>query len=171
MPDLFVTLFALCFFPGLIAFAGSMDLFTMTIPNKISIALVAGFLVFAPLSGLGLYDIGWHLACGAIVLCVTVFMFAMGWMGGGDAKIFATISLWLGFGYVGNFLIIAAIAGGVLTLALMMFRKYPLPQALLNESWLARLHHPKEGVPYGISIAFGALFVYPSTPWILGTIS
>ena len=46
---------ALCFFPGLMLFAGSMDLFTMTIPNKISIGLVVGFLIFAPLMGWGLW--------------------------------------------------------------------------------------------------------------------
>jgi len=166
MPDIYLIL-ALCFFPGLIAFAGSMDLFTMTIPNKVSLALVAGFLVLAPVAGLGLYDVALHLACGALVLCITVFMFEMGWMGGGDAKIFAAISLWLGFGYVGNFMVIAAIAGGVLTLGLLMFRKFPLPQVMIRQPWLERLHHPKTGIPYGISISFAALVVYPNTPWLL----
>ncbi len=162
---------ALCFFPGLIAFAGSMDLFTMTIPNKISLALIAGFLLLAPLMGFGIYDIMMHLACGVLVLCVTVFMFEMGWMGGGDAKIFAAISLWLGFDFVGSFLLVAAIAGGALTIGLLVFRKIPLPNILERQAWLARLHHPKTGIPYGISISFGALVVYPNTPWILGTLT
>ena len=38
-------------FPAAVAFAGAMDLFTMTIPNRISLALVAGFAVLAPLAG------------------------------------------------------------------------------------------------------------------------
>ena len=58
-----------------------------------------------------------------------------------------------------------------LTLALLLFRKYPLPKPLAAQPWLARLHHPKTGIPYGVSISFGALFVYPNTPWILGAIS
>jgi len=161
-------IFALLFFPGLMAFAGSMDLFTMTIPNKVSIALLAGFLFFAPLAGLGIYDIALHLACGAVVLCVTVFMFAMGWMGGGDAKIFAAASVWFGFGYVYPFLLIAAIGGGVLTLGLLAFRRLPMPQVLIRQPWLAHLHHPQTGIPYGIAIAAAALIVYPSMPWILG---
>lgn len=170
MQDIFL-FFALCFFPGLIAFAGSMDLFTMTIPNKVSLALVAGFLIFAPMTGVSPYDMALHMLCGAIVLAVTVFMFEMGWMGGGDAKIFSAIALWLGFGYVGNFLVIAALAGGLLTLGLLMFRKFALPEAMQRQQWIARLHHPKTGIPYGISIAFGALVVYPATPWVMGVVS
>lgn len=159
--------FALCFFPGLMALAGSMDLFTMTIPNKISLALLAGFLVFAPLSGLGVSDIGLHVACGAVVICVTILLFAMGWMGGGDAKIFAAASVWFGFGYVISFLVAAAIAGGALTILLLAFRKLPMPQILIRQVWIDRLHHPDTGVPYGIAIAAAALIVYPTLPYVL----
>ncbi|MEL6287785.1 MAG: prepilin peptidase [Pseudomonadota bacterium] len=163
--------FALLFFPGLIAFAGAMDLFTMTIPNRISICLVAGFLIYAPMTGLSLYDIGLHIACGILILALTVGMFELGWMGGGDAKILSAISLWFGFTHLGSFLMLVCILGGLLTLALLMFRKFPLPGAWVRQAWLNRLHHPKTGIPYGISIAAGALIVYPSTQWVLGPIA
>ncbi|MEO0620097.1 MAG: prepilin peptidase [Pseudomonadota bacterium] len=164
-------LFALCFVPGLIAFAGAMDLFTMTIPNRVSIALVSGFLIFAPLTGMGPTDMLWHIACGAMMLAVTIGMFELGWMGGGDAKMFSAISLWFGFSHLGSFLLLAVILGGVLTLGLLLFRKFPLPQSWVRQKWIDRLHHPKTGVPYGISIAAGALLVYPSTQWVLGPIA
>ena len=38
----------LMLFPALMAFAAASDLFTMTISNRVSLALVAGFLVLAP---------------------------------------------------------------------------------------------------------------------------
>ncbi len=57
----------LMLFPALMAFAAASDLFTMTISNRVSLALVAGFLVLAALSGMGLYDILSHLGAGASV--------------------------------------------------------------------------------------------------------
>ena len=47
----------LLLFPALMAFAAASDLFTMTISNRVSLALVAGFLALSVLSGLGFYDI------------------------------------------------------------------------------------------------------------------
>ena len=42
---------------------------------------------------------GWHFAAGALVLAVTFGLFAMGGMGGGDAKLLAATALWMGFGF------------------------------------------------------------------------
>jgi prepilin peptidase CpaA len=47
----------LLLFPALMAFAAASDLFTMTISNRVSLALLAGFLVLAPLCGMGLPDL------------------------------------------------------------------------------------------------------------------
>ena len=49
-------------FPFAVAFAGAMDLFTMTIPNRISLAMIAAFAVLAPLAGLGLGNMAYHAA-------------------------------------------------------------------------------------------------------------
>jgi len=43
----------LLLFPALMAFAAASDLFTMTISNRVSLGLAAGFLVLAPLTGHG----------------------------------------------------------------------------------------------------------------------
>ena len=91
-------LFALfLIFPAAMVFAGSMDLFTMTIPNRISIGMIIGFLVAAPFSSLGWQGFLWHLAAGATMLAIGILMFAQGWLGGGDAKLLAAATLWLGF--------------------------------------------------------------------------
>jgi len=73
----------LVLFPALMAFAAASDLFTMTISNRVSLALVAGFLALAVLSGLGFYDILSHIGAGFTVLTVAFACFAMGWVGGG----------------------------------------------------------------------------------------
>jgi prepilin peptidase CpaA len=51
----------LLLFPALMAFAAASDLFTMTISNRVSLALLAGFLVLAVLTGMGLHDILLHV--------------------------------------------------------------------------------------------------------------
>jgi prepilin peptidase CpaA len=156
----------LMLFPALMAFAAASDLFTMTISNRVSLALAAGFLLLAAATGMGFYDILMHLGAGATVLTVAFACFAMGWIGGGDAKVAAGAALWFGFGHLLNYLIYASLFGGALTLLLLQFRQWPLPYALTGQSWLLRLHAKDSGIPYGIALAIGALTIYPETDWI-----
>jgi len=156
----------LLMFPALMAFAAASDLFTMTIPNRVSLALGAGFLVLALLSGMEFYDILTHVAAGAIVLAVAFGCFTMGWIGGGDAKVAAAAALWFGFSHLMNYLVYASLFGGALTLLLLQFRQWPLPYPFAGQAWLLRLHAKDSGIPYGIALAIGALTIYPETDWI-----
>jgi len=153
-------------FPALMAFAASSDLFTMTISNRVTLALVGGFLAMALISGMGLNDVLTHAGAAATVLAVTFVFFARGWIGGGDAKLAAATALWLGFDHLVVYLLYASIFGGVLTLAMIRFRLMPLPQALADQEWLKRLHRLDAGVPYGIALAAAALMIYPDTAWM-----
>ncbi len=156
----------LLIFPAAMAFAAAMDLFTMTIPNKISLFLIAAFVILAPFVGITLEQFAWHLAAGIAMLVVGIFMFSMGWIGGGDAKIFASAALWFGFEHLLPYVFLASIAGGVLTLGLLFVRKFPLPLFLAKQEWVERLHAPKGGIPYGIALGLAALVIYPSTFWM-----
>jgi prepilin peptidase CpaA len=156
----------LLLFPALMAFAAASDLFTMTISNRVSLALAAGFLALALLGGMGLYDILSHVGAGATVLAVAFTCFAMGWVGGGDAKIAASAALWFGFSHLLNYLLYASMFGGLLTLLLLQFRQWPLPYTVAGQAWLLKLHAKESGIPYGIALAIGALMIYPETEWI-----
>jgi prepilin peptidase CpaA len=156
----------LLLFPALMAFAAVSDLFTMTISNRVSLALAGGFLALALLSGMSSYEILAHVGAGATVLVVAFGCFAMGWVGGGDAKIAAAAALWFGFGYLLDYLLYASLFGGALTLLLLQFRQWPLPYPFAGLSWLMKLHAKDSGIPYGIALAIGALMVYPETDWI-----
>jgi prepilin peptidase CpaA len=157
---------SLVLFPALMAFAASSDLLTMTISNRVSLALIAGFGLMAALTGLTPTEIGLHFAAAALVLAIAFGCFAFGWIGGGDAKLTAAIALWLGFAHLIEFLLAASIFGGLLTLAIIVFRRFPLPPYLAGQAWIERLHHPTAGVPYGIALALAALVVYPHTVWM-----
>src|ERR1700740_2297457 len=156
----------LLLFPALMAFAAASDLFTMTISNRVSLALAAGFLLLAVASGMGAYDVMMHVAAGATVLVIAFGCFAMGWVGGGDAKVAAAAALWFGFAHLMNYLLYASLFGGALTLVLVQFRQWPLPYALAGQPWLLRLHAKESGIPYGIALAIGALMIYPETEWV-----
>jgi prepilin peptidase CpaA len=150
-------------FPALMAFAAASDLFTMTISNRVTLGLAAGFFAVAILSGMSLAVIGSHVGAGALVLGAAFVCFSRGWIGGGDAKLAAATVLWLGFDQTLNYLLCASLLGGALTVFMLKFRTMPLPAAFAGQEWAVRLHRTDAGVPYGIALAVAALLVYPET--------
>ena len=153
----------LVIFPALMVFAALSDLFTMTISNRISIALVAIYLPFALLIGVPGHEIAIHFACGFGVLVLTFTMFAFGWIGGGDAKLAAATAVWMGWENLGDFGLDTALIGGALTLLILNARMLPLPGWAIRCEWIARLHERGNGVPYGIALAIAGLMLYPDT--------
>lgn len=163
-----LTLALLIVFPALMAFAAASDLFTMTISNRVSLLVIGTFFVFAVAAGLAPLEIAWHVAAGALVLLATFGCFAAGWIGGGDAKLAAATALWFGFAHTLDYLLVAAVLGGGLTLLILNLRQWPLPARVASWDWLQRLHAQKSGVPYGIALSASALLLYPySRVWEL----
>jgi prepilin peptidase CpaA len=161
----------LILFPVLMVFAAFSDLLTMTISNRVSIALVAIFFVLAIALGVPMKEVGLHLGCGLLVLALTFFFFTRGWIGGGDAKLASATALWLGFDHILDYGLWAALLGGGLTLLILVLRRWPLPGFLVTQRWIARLHDRQSGVPYGIALAVAGLILYPETRIWLSAIS
>jgi prepilin peptidase CpaA len=158
--------FLFVLFPAALAFAAASDLLTMTISNRLVLAVAALFIILAPMTGMGWSEFGLHFAAGVAVLVLGFACFAFGWIGGGDAKLAAAIALWFGFDYLLEYLVYASLFGGALTMMLIQFRLLPLPAALARQKWIMRLHEKGGGVPYGVALAAAALMVYPQTGWM-----
>jgi prepilin peptidase CpaA len=156
----------LLLFPATMAFAASSDLLTMTISNRVTLVLLAGFFALAIVTGMSQQELLSHIGAGFAVLAVTFVFFARGWIGGGDAKLAAVTALWFGFDQLLVYAVYASLLGGVLTIAMLRFRLAPLPEVLARQEWLMRLHQRDSGVPYGIALAAAALLIYPETPWM-----
>lgn len=154
---------ALLIFPLLMIFAASSDLLTMRISNVLVLILVVGFFVLAAIVQMPLEVMATHIGCAAVVLVVAFTFFAFGWIGGGDAKLAAATTLWLGFGLMLPYLVYSGLLGGALTLFILAVRRWPLPAALQRVAWVDRLHDRSEGVPYGIALAAAGLLVYSDT--------
>ena len=157
----------LVIFPMLVAFGGASDLLTMTIQNRVSMLLVAGFALVAIGTGMPMSDWGMHLLGFLPVFAVGFAFFAFGWMGGGDVKFVSAISLWIGFTpELGQFMILVSLYGAVLTLGILSMRQMVgFPPVLARQEWFERLHDSESGIPYGIAIAVAGLQVYPATSW------
>lgn len=149
--------------PVLLVLAAGWDLASFTIPNFLTAGLLALFLVFALAVGFNLSTIGWHLLAGSVALALGIALFALGYVGGGDAKLFAATVLWLGFRDLMAYALVASVIGGCLAIALIALRRFPLPEFLLRYSWIAKLHDTRSGIPYGVALAAGAFIILPST--------
>jgi prepilin peptidase CpaA len=102
------------------------------------------------------------------VLLVSFALFAAGWIGGGDAKLAAVTTLWLGANNAVAYLVFLSLLGGVLAVIVYCCRTWPLPERLVNTIWIARLRGRVKGaeLPYGVAITLAGLCILPSTPWM-----
>ncbi len=156
-------------FPTLAVIAALRDATSYTIPNAISLALMGVFPVAALLLALPLPDVAMHAGLGFAALLAGMAMFAVGWIGGGDAKLFAASALWLGWPAGLTFLIATCMAGGALAMALLALRSvWMRPYVVAGPAWFTRLAEPGESVPYGVAIAVGALAAFPASPLMAG---
>jgi prepilin peptidase CpaA len=149
-------------FPALAIVGALKDLTSYTIPNWISLALIAAFVPAALVSGAPLSQIGLCLAVGFAGLMLGMGMFAAGWIGGGDGKLFAVCALWLGWPAALPFMLYTGLAGGALTFAILGLRSgWLTPVVAGGPSWLRNLGKEGGDLPYGVAIAIGALAAFP----------
>jgi len=160
--------FLLVFLPALLLAAAICDLSSFKIPNIIPATMLLGFALFLIAMASGGYALSWnetslHLLAGIVGFLAGMALFALGWVGGGDAKLFATSCLWLGWDGLFPYTVYTSLLGGVLTLIIVALRQVALPSFLLGQTWLLRLADRKSGIPYGVALAAAALLVLPST--------
>lgn len=163
-----LSLFAISFF-ALCILAALIDLETLTIPNWLN-----GWLAFLALPAMILAAPGWevsgmHLLVAAITFIVTVGLFFAGAFGGGDAKFIPAVVLWVGPAGAMPFLLATALAGGVLTI-LVIVSKYVVPYYFTPGFGVATFTEQR-GIPYGVAIAVGALYAAPASPLLTDFLS
>jgi len=147
--------------PAAFLVAAFLDITRYTIPNWLTAGIALAFPLVALWAGLPPMVILVHLGVGIFALGLGMMFFALGWLGGGDAKLVAGAALWAGPTAVWAFALTAALAGGVLTVFLIFFRKLPLPPFLASQKWIARLHDHNGDIPYGVALAAGAIYALP----------
>lgn len=130
-----------------LAVAAFGDWRTRTIPNELNAAIALLAIPFWWASGLSLWpDVAAQIATAAAIFALFAIAFRFGAMGGGDVKLVAALALWLPVGAVLKLLVIMSVAGGLLTLAMLIRHRIARPGGELE-------------IPYGIAIAFGGFWL------------
>jgi len=130
----------------LLVVAAVIDVRTFTISNRLNLAVALGAPLFWWSIGLPLTNIGVQTAIAAGVFALLAGAFYAGMMGGGDVKLAAALALWFSPLSTLKFLVLMSLAGGVLTLVVLLIHRM----------------HKKQGrpeIPYGVAIAFGGLAI------------
>ncbi|MCH8615091.1 prepilin peptidase [Sphingomonas sp. SM33] len=130
----------------LLVVAAVIDVRTFTISNRLNLAVALGAPFFWWSIGLPLTNIGVQTAIAAGVFALLAGAFYAGMMGGGDVKLAAALALWFSPLSTLKFLVLMSLAGGVLTLVVLLIHRM----------------HKKQGrpeIPYGVAIAFGGLAI------------
>lgn len=165
-PALLYALFLIL--PFSVFFAGAHDLLTYEIPNVVSILLIIAFLPYALLNqSLTGYDIAAHYAVGFGVLLFSFILFACRIFGGGDAKILSAIAVWLGPYDIVSYIVIVAIIGGALAVALIAMRASICAYLFYRTPVLKNIFFGAakniNATPYAVAIAAGVFFFLPQS--------
>lgn len=147
-------------FAILLIAAAWQDLRTFRIANRLSLATVAAFAVWAAagvaLDRLSPATLGITFVCGLAMFAIGATGFAAGVLGGGDVKLLAAASLFAGPAHLVDFLVVTALVGGVLGLAVLVGAPIGPATPAADGTVRARM---RSGLPYGPAIAAGGLWV------------
>lgn len=151
-------------FLALSAYAAFSDVTRFRIPNWISLAIIADFIVIAVFGAVfGALDplaIVWRLGAGAALLIAGFALFAAGIIGGGDAKLLAASAVWFGWSGLFQYVILVTLMGGLLALAVLGLRRVAPPRAWSGREWLINLRSGDHGIPYGVAIAAASWLMF-----------
>lgn len=150
------------------------DIYSYTIPNSFSVILIVGFYIFALANPVFDWEmIGYHTLTGLSVLLLTFILFACNALGGGDAKLLAASSLWLGYYDTLLYLCFVAMCGGVFAIVLVIWRKTkpfkiyslftPLRSLYYGPADTTDIAKPQYAIPYAVAIATGFFMVLPES--------
>ena len=143
---------------GILAIIAYGDVRTRRIPNALSLTvatlgLIRIIIVDDPV------DAGHTLMAGITIFLVAFLLFWRGAIGGGDAKLIASMALLIGYHDLFSFLFLMSLCGGALGIAILARDKFR--PRLWRPSQSAKIPLPTEAttapvqstVPYGVAIA------------------
>ncbi|MEZ5920986.1 MAG: prepilin peptidase [Parvularculaceae bacterium] len=159
------SLILLSAFPAALIIAALNDVYEFKIPNWTSITLIVSYIVAGVSLGASFHIMSEGLLLGCAALAVGFALFALKYLGGGDAKLLAAAAPWIGLSGLGSFIIYVAFSGAALAAFLLVFRNMPALPFYASHPWLMRLHERPRDMPYGVAIAAGALLSFPQTPF------
>jgi prepilin peptidase CpaA len=167
-PSYMLNTLSLTVLPLLMLLAAATDIAVMRIPNWLTGLTALLFFPMAYLTGMPLNDIGSHALAGVVLFFAGYVLFSLRLFGGGDAKLMAAAGLWFGSQDAMRFLVMTAVAGGVLAVAYMVWTAISVMQKNNTEGAMTfrqKLRTVSPKLPYGCALAVGAILTFPITWW------
>ena len=164
--DHVITFLAQTLMPFLVVAAAASDFLTLRIPNWLNALIALAFFPMALLTGMPAEAILWHSVGALVVLVLGFALFSFGWLGGGDAKLFAAAGLWFGWPALGPFLVFTTVAGGILAIVMKGWQLVQIERDVREVNWMKRWFSFKADLPYGVAIAAGGILAFPGTWWM-----
>jgi len=140
----------------------------MRISDSASLGIAAAFVVWAlchlVVGDATFLSLGLAVGCAAAVFAAGAVGFALGALGGGDVKLLAASSLFAGPALLPEFLLVTALTGGLLGLAMLAGARIGSVAPAGDVAGDAAGEAPVpsrfgRGLPYGPAIAAGGLWV------------
>lgn len=141
------------FFLGFLTLAAISDVADLRIPNRLTLAMAACGLPAVWLLGAGAAALPAAALTGVATLAVAWAMFHLGWLGGGDAKLAAAASLWLGPEAMLVFVLATALFGAMLAAGLLVLSRSEAALSNVGSRWRTRLTAEAISVPYAVAMA------------------
>lgn len=159
--------------------AACWDILYRKIPNLIPILTFATGALYLGITGQVEQALS-AMATSLLVLGIGVLIWMRGWLGAGDVKLLAALSLWAGPDLVLPMLLVTALVGGLLALMQLWYRSYSYMILLPLVCWLSMKlgillaaptgsRHSETGraggptdaptLPYGVAVAAGGSWV------------
>jgi len=177
-----MAIICLAILASLLLIGAAIDIRSRRLPNWLTAAVAALFIPYAIIAS---HPVDWFgvFTVVGITFVIGFTLFAFNLMGGGDVKLISGLALWAGPDFIALFILTTGLAGGLMSLGILLFR-HLVNHPLIGGSWqyLTLLMADRLGLalpagqmggdesksesdpsagslPYGVAIAAGGLTV------------
>jgi prepilin peptidase CpaA len=135
--------------------AALFDILSYRIPNRLCLALAVLSCLHILVIGESIENAALRTGIAFAVLIVGLILQGHGFVGGGDIKLIAAVSLWIYPADWPLFMLAIMLFGGFLALAILILRKLKawIPEYVTTRNWLKKLLSDNEGIPYGVAVS------------------
>lgn len=136
------------------------DVKTMKIPNYFPLVIIGLFICASPFIFSSIGAFGWQVLAFLTAFGLSLILYILGPMGGGDVKLFAALGLWIPFSGFLQWILYVTLSGVFVSLFFLIVRFFKKrTQTGLPAKDVYKLIRTAK-MPYGPAIAAGTLFQF-----------